>query len=470
MPLTRKTVVWYATCLAFVQVHGTVKGGEGVGSAFTYQGQLKLDAVPVDDTCDFEFTLWTAPDIGADQIGAALTHDGQSGNAPSIEVVHGLFSTSLDFGADVFNGDARWLQISVRCPSDSSGDLTYIALSPRQPLASTPHALHARGITVDDTGDAGLGTQNPLARLDVVADTASSGNNTARFSAPTIGPYTSHIHYGTQGNWYIRSADPEGAVIMQDTGGSVGVGTATPVNPLHVESSRAYPVYAHHTTSNGFPASALYGVCDSSNGRGVEGVASASDGVAVGVLGSSNSGVGSGVRGVAHSAGGTNYGVYGSSNSSAGYDFYAAGAGMNYGSSSSVRWKKHIQSIQEPLEKVARLRGVYFDWDNAHGGHHDIGMIAEEVGAVLPEIVHYEENGVDASGMDYSKISPLLVEAVKALRQEKNDEIAELRAENHALARKLEELELLICEAPQPCGRHPREGGLTKAIGKPSQP
>jgi len=44
-------------------------------------------------------------------------------------------------------------------------------------------------------------------------------------------------------------------------------------------------------------------------------------------------------------------------------------------------------------------------------------MIAEEVGEVLPEIVHYEENGVDAMGMDYSKLTPLLVEAVKALME-----------------------------------------------------
>jgi len=75
------------------------------------------------------------------------------------------------------------------------------------------------------------------------------------------------------------------------------------------------------------------------------------------------------------------------------------------------------------------LRGVYFDWDQEHGGHHDVGMIAEEVGEVLPEIVHYEKNGVDAVGMDYSRLTPLLVEATKALRAEKDAEIAELRKE-----------------------------------------
>jgi hypothetical protein len=64
------------------------------------------------------------------------------------------------------------------------------------------------------------------------------------------------------------------------------------------------------------------------------------------------------------------------------------------------------------------LRGVYFNWDDEHGGGQDVGMLAEEVGAVLPEIVGYEENGIDATGMDYGKLAPLLIEAVKALKEQ----------------------------------------------------
>jgi hypothetical protein len=100
------------------------------------------------------------------------------------------------------------------------------------------------------------------------------------------------------------------------------------------------------------------------------------------------------------------------------YDFYASGPGTDYGSASSVRWKSDIQPIDDALGKVLRLRGVYFDWDAGHGGHHDVGMVAEEVGEVLSEIVSYEQNGVDATGMDYSRLTPLLVEAVKALKTE----------------------------------------------------
>jgi hypothetical protein len=155
--------------------------------------------------------------------------------------------------------------------------------------------------------------------------------------------------------------------------------------------------------------------------------------------------------------------VWGQSNSTSGFDFYAAGAGTNYGSASSIRWKHNVEPIDRPLEKIARLRGVTYDWDAEHGGHHDVGMIAEEVGQVLPEIVQYEENGADAIGMDYSKLTPLLVEAVKelsvkleqrdaamsALRAEKDAEFGALRTENAALAARVARIEKMLANDMQ---------------------
>ncbi len=119
------------------------------------------------------------------------------------------------------------------------------------------------------------------------------------------------------------------------------------------------------------------------------------------------------------------YGVYGGSAQGSGvrghgaaHDFNAVGPGLDYHSSSSARWKNNVENISEPINKLESLRGVTFTWDEEHGGHEDIGFIAEEVGAILPEIVGFELNGVDASGLDYSRITPLLVECAKAMRQE----------------------------------------------------
>jgi hypothetical protein len=79
---------------------------------------------------------------------------------------------------------------------------------------------------------------------------------------------------------------------------------------------------------------------------------------------------------------------------------------------SSRRFKTNIHTLDGALETVERLRGV--SYDSKADGKHEIGVIAEEVGRVMPEIVSYERNGVDAQGVDYSRLTALLIEAVKS--------------------------------------------------------
>ncbi len=93
---------------------------------------------------------------------------------------------------------------------------------------------------------------------------------------------------------------------------------------------------------------------------------------------------------------------------------------------SSERWKRNIETIENAMDKVRQLRGVSFDWTES--GSHDIGLIAEEVGRVIPEIVDYEANGTDAKSLAYDRLVALLIEALK----EQDIRIAELE---QALAR-----------------------------------
>jgi endosialidase-like protein len=92
---------------------------------------------------------------------------------------------------------------------------------------------------------------------------------------------------------------------------------------------------------------------------------------------------------------------------------------------SSRRWKTNIQTLPSALAKVEQLRGVSYDLRDS--GRHEIGVIAEEVGAVVPEVVSYEENGKDARGVDYSRLTALLIEATK----EQQQEIQQEQAANH---------------------------------------
>ncbi|MCL6542704.1 MAG: tail fiber domain-containing protein [Roseiflexus sp.] len=105
------------------------------GSSFTYQGRLTSGGAPVNGQCDFQFSLFDAASAGT-QIGSTQT-------AGDISVMNGLFTVAIDFGGGAFNGAARWLEIGVRCPAGSG---SYTTLSPRQTLTAAPYALALPGL------------------------------------------------------------------------------------------------------------------------------------------------------------------------------------------------------------------------------------------------------------------------------------------------------------------------------------
>ncbi len=95
---------------------------------------------------------------------------------------------------------------------------------------------------------------------------------------------------------------------------------------------------------------------------------------------------------------------------------------------SSRRWKTNIQTLNDALEKVEMLRGVSYDLKDS--GKREVGVIAEEVGAVVPEVVTFEANGKDARGVDYSRLTALLIEAVKQQQKEIAEQTAQIHQQN----------------------------------------
>ena len=92
--------------------------------------------------------------------------------------------------------------------------------------------------------------------------------------------------------------------------------------------------------------------------------------------------------------------------------------------SSDERLKDNIQPIESPLEKIFQINGVSFDWNNKQDLYsgRDVGVIAQEIESVLPEIVQTRESGMKA--VRYEKIVALLIEAIK----EQQLQIDELKA------------------------------------------
>lgn len=84
---------------------------------------------------------------------------------------------------------------------------------------------------------------------------------------------------------------------------------------------------------------------------------------------------------------------------------------QNVQEASSRRWKKDIRTLKNALGLVGKLRGVRYSWKDT--GAQGVGLIAEEVGEVLPELVTYEDNGQDARAVSYAHLVPVLVEALK---------------------------------------------------------
>ncbi len=93
--------------------------------------------------------------------------------------------------------------------------------------------------------------------------------------------------------------------------------------------------------------------------------------------------------------------------------------------SSDKRLKENITPIPWALDKVMQINGVSFDWipltdeqrKTIHPNEgHDIGIIAQEIEAVLPEVVTTRETGYKA--VKYEKIVALLIEAIKEQQSE----------------------------------------------------
>ena len=84
--------------------------------------------------------------------------------------------------------------------------------------------------------------------------------------------------------------------------------------------------------------------------------------------------------------------------------------------SSDIQLKENIRPIENAVFKVQQLSGIQFTWnEKSHQVQQDkgedVGLIAQEVEKVLPEIVITRENGIKA--VNYEGVIPLLVEAIK---------------------------------------------------------
>ena len=104
-------------------------------------------------------------------------------------------------------------------------------------------------------------------------------------------------------------------------------------------------------------------------------------------------------------------------------------------SPSDARWKEDVRPLFNALDTVSQLSGVSYDWKReefpaqSFPAGRQLGLLAQEVEAVVPELVFTDQEGM--KGVYYQSLTPLLIEAVKELRQVNatlNDRIKSLEA------------------------------------------
>jgi hypothetical protein len=224
--------------VGFVMFMYPLSGGEPVGSGFTYQGRLIDANKPADGLYDFQFKLFDHPNVlVGNRVGADV-------NVPDVDVIDGYFTVLLDFGREVFDGNAVWLEIGVR-PGDFNDPNVYTALAPAQELAPAPYSLYAvKAAGFDVPMKFGDAAHTPmLSNTDIQLDHADSEHHILELrnnegaslwginqdGGTSFGPYTPgkdlHLFGGNQVRMTLKG----------DTGNiGLGLGPAAPTQRLDV--------------------------------------------------------------------------------------------------------------------------------------------------------------------------------------------------------------------------------------------
>ena len=318
----------------------------------------------------------------------------------------------------------------------------------------------------------------------------NSSNSLSINNASVVGGAFYGKNTGSGSNAYGAICTAEG--VFPKTSETIGLDAASS-NSTNTVSNSVIAVRGITTSGNSTPAY-LKGVANpggyfkSDDGQGI--YATTSDGyngtfgkVSTAVMGYSNltsAYLNAGVSGYAEGTGVFKFGVYGYLDGTAGTSLSAAIVGQDaIGSSSTYagyfygkvgtnsnllvagtitgttanftgcvtasnltcpsdsRYKKNIASIENPLSNLLKINGVRYDWkmeefpEKNFSDKNQIGFIAQEIEKVFPEMVFTDEKGFKS--VDYARLTPLLVEAIK-----------ELSLKNQKLQNRLEKIEEIL--------------------------
>ena len=376
--------------------------GFPVQAVITYQGQLQHNGQPYTGQAEMRISIWDSS-VSGDELYASTQ---------TVEVTNGLFQLDLTgYSAAMFSEFSLWIEVEVLDPGPAT------ILEPRQRLSAAPQSWRAsRALSGDYTADqpfrilgpsgavfnagqslfggarVGIGTDEPRAHLSIGNDLdfwSLGGNHTATrptirgtasnnlaLSAADNGGLHLNLDGGTGGiRFYDGSGGTSGEVMRITGDGRVGIGLTSPQWAMHID----VPVRIDKITQVRHLL-----LSEEVTASGTALCRRATDGLIV-----------------------------------------------NCGSSSREK-KREISRLTQSDALLSSLRPVRFKWKE--DGRADVGLIAEEVAEVIPELAMRNKQG-EITGVNYRHLTAVLVGAwqeQQAVVTRQQAEIAALQAELQA--------------------------------------
>ena len=268
---------------------------------------------------------------------------------------------------------------------------------------------HIPALFVQSDGDVGIGTSSPAARLEIANDATYMRMKSKDDSIASIG-FTSSSdtvvsgigHDFVSGKLFLSqggSAFSNAAFVLQSNG-NVGIGTTSPGAKLEINAQDSSEQVILRRTKVSTQDEGHYS------------------------FGADGGGLKFWSGGYANSGGSAEVLFDPNGNITANSVFYE----------SDSRYKKDIQTLPSALKNILSLRGVSYYWKDRNDNTQQIGVIAQEVEKIYPQLVHTNEDGYKS--VAYSNLVSPLIEAVKelhALYQGHADRIALLEMQNAEL-------------------------------------
>lgn len=411
---------------------------------FTWRGSLVDGTSLLDGQYDLRFQLFDMPEGGMKL--------GTDNYVEDVNVNEGCFETTLDFGVDILDGRIRYLEIAYRLGDLNDTNIYTVLDAPRKEVIRTHHTILAD--TVGVTGNVGIGTNYPTRPLDIFSgfpqvifsrpggNSYEMGVGTAAFAIKeTDGEYLFWIEKET-GNVGIGKTHGSYLAWIESETGNIGIGTKEPEREFHIrrsENESASLRLEGHRSENGGWANVidLYAPVspaapDKKNFSIINRNAqSAGDENRLDFRSAKDDGSTS--EHILTMTHGGNVGI-GTAYPTYKLDVEGDIRCVDLHETSDKRFKTNVTELTDALDKVERIRGVSFEWNDkaesigARTGQKQIGIVAQEIESVLPELVATSDEGYKS--VDYSKLTAVLVEAVK-----------ELKTENESLRSRIQALE-----------------------------